>query len=228
MNSNLLGNLSNILESYSGGYNSPALSNIQAEAKKKADMLEAAKKANPDMNPLVPFFDPNYTDKDTVHSYLPVYAHLLRNAWGKPFRMLEIGIQRGGSLLAWCKAFPQATVYGVDCQKTVEIKAPNYKEKILNAYSEEMLQAFAHEELFDFIVEDGSHAYNDILFACHYYHKFLKPGGVLVIEDVPDIKWLPKMKAITSATGCTHEVVDLREKKKRWDDVLFIIKKPNV
>jgi len=222
MNSNMLArNLASILPSYG----SPGLSNLNAEAQKKSDALVGAAK---DACPLIPFFDERYTDKNSVHSYLPVYAHLLRNAWGKPFRMLEVGIQRGGSILGWCKAFPAATVYGVDCQKSVNIQAPNYKEKILNAYSEEMLQAFAHEELFDFIIDDGSHAYNDILFACHYYHKFLKPGGVLVIEDVPDVKWLPKMKALATAAGCTHEVVDLREKKGRWDDVLFIIKKPSM
>jgi len=220
MNTNLA-NLSNILQSYSQEYKSPGTSNIQAEHQKKSDILEAS-------CPLIPFFDERYTDKNSIHSYLPVYANILKNAWNKPFRMLEIGIQRGGSLAAWCKAFPSATVYGVDCQKTVTINAPNYKEKILNAYSEEFLQAFATEEAFDFIVEDGSHAYNDILFACHYYHTFLKPGGVLVIEDVPDVKWLPKMKALASAAGCTHEVVDLREKKGRWDDVLFLIKKPTI
>ena len=222
----LANNLTNMLQIPS--YTSPGLSNIQAQAQKNSDGLVAAVASAKDACPLVPFFDERYTDKNSIHSYLPVYAHLLRNAWGKSFRMLEIGIQRGGSIAAWCKAFPKASVYGVDCQKTVNINAPNYTEKILNAYSEEFLQAFAHEELFAFIVEDGSHAYNDILFACHYYHKFLKPGGVLVIEDVPDVKWLSKMKALASASGCTHEVIDLRHVKSRWDDLLFIIKKPNV
>jgi len=219
----LASNLANILQLPS--YTSPGLSNLNAQAQKNSDNLVSATK---DICPLVPFFDDRYTDKNTIHSYLPVYAHLLRNAWGKPFRMLEVGIQRGGSILGWCKAFPSATVYGVDCQKSANIQAPNYTEKILNAYSEEMLEAFSHEELFDFIIDDGSHAYNDILFACHYYHKFLKSGCVLVIEDVPDFKCLPKMKALASAAGCTHEVFDLREKKGRWDDVLFLIKKPSV
>lgn len=225
----LISNLANILplnEEQTGRLQT-SLTQINKEAEKKSDNLVAAL-ASKDVCPLIPFFDERYTDKNSIHSYLPVYANILKNAWDRPFRMLEIGIQRGGSIAGWCKAFPRASVYGVDCQKTVTINAPNYTEKILNAYSEEMLQAFTHEELFDFIVEDGSHAYNDILFACHYFHKFLKPGGVLVIEDVPDINWIPKMRALVSAAGCTSEVVDLRKVKNRWDDLLLIIKKPNM
>jgi precorrin-6B methylase 2 len=172
------------------------------------------------------FFDPNYTDKNTVHSYLPVYEKLLEPFIKSKaaFNMLEIGIQRGGSILGWCKAFPNATVIGVDCQKTVTINLSNFKECITNAYSEEFLELIPPNSQ-DFIVEDGSHAYQDILFACRHYPSLLKKGGILVIEDVPDVTWLSKMRALVTAQGCITQVVDLRDKKKRWDDVLLLIKK---
>lgn len=176
---------------------------------------------------LAQYFDPEHTDKDTVHSYLPEYEKLLSDFQYKAFNMMEIGIQRGGSILGWLKAFPQAQVIGVDCQKTVDIAgSKRYKEFIVNAYDEDFLKVIAPNCL-DFIIDDGSHAFNDILFACKHFPKLLKPGGVLVIEDVPDVLWIPKFRAVATAAGCSTEVIDLREKKKRWDDVLLVIRKPH-
>jgi hypothetical protein len=176
---------------------------------------------------LAPYFDPEHTDKDTIHSYLPAYEALLANYQDIPFNIMEVGIQRGGSILGWLKAFPKALVVGVDCQKTVNISgSPRYTELITNAYDEDFLKMIPPQSL-DFIIDDGSHAFNDILFACKHYPKLLKPGGTLVIEDVPDVLWIPKFRAVATAAGCTTEVIDLRANKKRWDDVLLVIKKPS-
>jgi hypothetical protein len=192
---------------------------------------EAMTKALNSIVPVAPLslaqhFDPEYTDKDTVHSYLPEYEKLLSDFQYKPFNLMEIGIQRGGSILGWLKAFPQVHVVGVDCQKTVDIAgSKRYTELITNAYDEDFLKivpAYSH----DFIIDDGSHAFNDILFACKHYPKLLKPGGTLVIEDVPDVLWIPKFRAVATAAGCSTEVIDLRANKKRWDDVLLVIRKP--
>jgi len=173
---------------------------------------------------LAPYFDPEHTDKDTIHSYLPVYEKLLENYQDIPFNIMEVGIQRGGSILGWLKAFPKAQVLGVDCQKSVEISgSARYTELITNAYDEDFLAQVPPQ---DFIIDDGSHAFNDILFACKHYPKLLKPGGTLIIEDVPDMLWIPKFRAVATAQGCTTEVIDLRANKKRWDDVLLVIRKP--
>jgi SAM-dependent methyltransferase len=174
---------------------------------------------------LAQHFDPELTDKDTIHSYVPEYEKLLYRFNDVSFNMMEVGIQRGGSILAWLKAFPKATVIGVDCQKTVNINGcDRYKELITNAYDDEFMTLIQPKSL-DFIIDDGSHAYNDIRFACENYPKLLKSGGILVIEDIPDVKWIPKLRAIVSAQGCFTEVIDLREKKGRWDDVLLVIRK---
>ena len=175
---------------------------------------------------LAQHFDPAMTDKDTIHSYLPTYENLLQKFRDIPFTMMEVGIQRGGSILGWLKAFPKVTLVGVDCQKTVNIDGcDRYKELITNAYDDDFMNYIVPASL-DFIIDDGSHAFNDIVFACKNFPKLLKPGGVLVIEDVPDVNWIPKFRAIATAQGCYTEVIDLREKKKRWDDVLFVIRKP--
>ena len=53
-----------------------------------------------------------YTDKNTVHSYLPVYQKLFGHKNVK--NILEIGIQRGGSIKLWSDYFQNANVFGID------------------------------------------------------------------------------------------------------------------
>lgn len=197
---------------------------LRATPAEKEQMTKALQSAKLEPLNLAPFFDPEFTDKDTIHSYVPEYENLMLRFKDIPFNMMEVGIQRGGSIVAWLKAFPRATVVGVDCQKTVNITCDRYSELITNAYDDEFMTLIQPKSL-DFIIDDGSHAYNDIRFACENYPKLLKSGGILVIEDIPDVKWIPKLRAIATAQGCYTEVIDLREKKNRWDDVMLIIRK---
>jgi len=198
---------------------------LRASPAEKEQMTKALQSAKLEPLNLAPFFDPELTDKDSIHSYIPEYEKLLQRYQDLPFSMMEVGIQRGGSILAWLKAFPKATVIGVDCQKNVSITGcDRYHELITNAYEDEFMTLVKPQSL-DFIIDDGSHAYNDIRFACEYYPKLLRSGGTLVIEDIPDVKWIPKLRAIATAQGCLTEVIDLREKKGRWDDVMLVIRK---
>lgn len=54
------------------------------------------------------------TDKNTTHSYLPLYETLLKGKKDTAKKILEIGICRGGSLKLWNDYFTNATVYGID------------------------------------------------------------------------------------------------------------------
>ena len=172
--------------------------------------------------PLEQHFDPNLTDKNTIHSYIPIYETVLKGLLqkNKTITLWEIGIQRGGSIVGWLKALPGSQIVGIDCQKTVNIIAPNYTEYILNAYDPDEISKIS--QFPDLIVEDGSHAYSDLLFVCKHYPPLLNEGGILIIEDIPDINWIPKLaKALPS--GYKMSIVDLRDKKGRWDDVMLII-----
>jgi hypothetical protein len=198
---------------------------LRASPAEKEEMSKALEAVKFVPLTLAHHFDPNLTDKDTIHSYIPEYESILQRFSDVSFNMMEIGIQRGGSILAWLKAFPKATVIGVDCQKTVNIEGcDRYHELITNAYEDEFMGLIKPQSL-DVIIDDGSHSFNDILFACQNYPKLLKSGGTLIIEDIPDVKWLTKFRAAATAQGCFAEVIDLREKKGRWDDVLLVIRK---
>ena len=76
------------------------------------------------------------------------------------------------------------------------------------------------------VVDDGSHLLDHQIYALRNFPAYLKPGGILVIEDVPEgcedeiIRHAP--------SGGQVEVINLRSVKGRWDDCLIVFKKDAV
>ena len=58
--------------------------------------------------------DNSRTDKNTVHSYLPLYNNLLKSKKDTAKNVLEVGIFNGGSIKLWSDYFTNANVYGLD------------------------------------------------------------------------------------------------------------------
>jgi hypothetical protein len=58
--------------------------------------------------------DNSRTDKNTTHSYLPLYQKLLISKKETAKNVLEIGICKGGSIKLWSDFFTNANVYGLD------------------------------------------------------------------------------------------------------------------
>jgi len=174
--------------------------------------------------PLTKHFDDRYTDKNSVHSYLPTYEAILKEIGKnkKSIKLLEIGVRDGYSIIGWLKALPFSKIYGIDCQKIVDISHPQYTELIFNAYDEDNLSKFPKD--LDLFIEDGSHAYSDLLFAIQHFPKFINDDGFFVIEDIPDVSWIEKLVK-KLPPGYMASVADLRKQKGRWDDVLLIIQK---
>lgn len=169
------------------------------------------------------FFNPLLTDKDTTHSYLPVYEQLIPTVTpsGRPIRILEIGIERGGSILAWALAL-DSLVMGMDINPPPAWLTGFQNVQILkgDAYTQEAVKTLDGFPGFDLIVDDGSHLEEHILFVANNYTRLLRPGGILVIEDVPNESCLEKLKKIPN---CIITVFDLRPKKKRYDDIIVVI-----
>ena len=61
------------------------------------------------------------TDKNSTHSYIELYENLLHNKQFTAKNILEIGIQRGGSIKLWHDYFINATVYALDIQSIDKI-----------------------------------------------------------------------------------------------------------
>lgn len=127
------------------------------------------------------------TDKHNAneHSYGDVYAEVFekfdRNA---EINILELGVQRGGSLFAWKEFFPNANVYGVDISDS---RLDKYKtDPRILFFKEDLKDATKYfaEGTFDIIIDDSDHFDGTIAWIIKNYWKFLKPKGIMVIEDI--------------------------------------------
>ena len=77
----------------------------------------------------------NLTDKNTIHSYLPLYETLLQPIKDTSGNILEVGVRYGGSIKLCYDYFTKATIYGCDIQDIVKIhKLKTYNRVLLNLY----------------------------------------------------------------------------------------------
>lgn len=126
--------------------------------------------------------------------YLSEYDRLFSSYRDDPVRLLEIGIQNGGSLEIWSEFFPQAAkIVGCDinpdCAKLVYAN-PRISVVVGDANSnvvEDEIGAISSE--FDLIIDDGSHTSGDIVRSFARYFPRLVDGGLFVAEDLHCSYW---------------------------------------
>jgi len=169
------------------------------------------------------------TDKNTEHSYVSsVYENLFNDIQDTCTNVLEIGIHQGGSIKLWKEYFINATIYGVDNNQNVELfkDTPDEKIKLFvnDAYSLGFVDSLPNN--FDLIIDDGPHTLDSMVRFLQYYQSKLNDNGILIIEDISDIKWIEDFKShILPENIERYTVYDLREIKGRNDDILLIIDK---
>ena len=171
------------------------------------------------------------TDKNTVHSYLPLYEVLLKNKKNTCKNVIEIGVAEGGSIKLWHDYFPNATIHGCDIRdETVmwdEIKNNN-RIKIFpstNAYDPLFINQIKDVQ-FDFALDDGPHTLDTMIQFINMYLPLMKEDGILIIEDVQDITWLDVLTSVVPEEYKNNiKTYDLRGIKNRYDDIVFVIDK---
>ena len=174
------------------------------------------------------------TDKNTIHSYLPVYEKLFHSKRETAKNVVEIGIgicpKGGGSIKLWHDYFPNAHVYGMDVQSLHmfwdELKN---KERItlytdVNSYDDEFVEKHFFQHKLDIIIDDGDHQLESMIRFIALYSQSLAEGGVMVIEDIQDIKWVDTLRRFVPKHLKPYiEIYDLRSEKGRYDDIMFVI-----
>ena len=125
---------------------------------------------------------------DKWASYLPYYDTLFAPWRDQPVRLLEIGVQNGGSLETWSRYFTQANVL-VGCDIDPRCAGLRYDDQRIRIVVGDATAATAYREIaaispqFDIVIDDGSHRSNDVINAFINYFPLLAPGGVFVVED---------------------------------------------
>lgn len=122
----------------------------------------------------------------SVSHYLPLYAGYFEPVRFAVKRVLEIGVNRGGSVKMWQEYFPNAEIIGVDCKPAcAAIAGERIKIFIGSQDDPEFLAQMAREVgNFDIIIDDGGHQMKQQKTSLQTLFTFLCPGGTYVIEDL--------------------------------------------
>lgn len=126
--------------------------------------------------------------------YLTEYDRVFRQYRDIPVRMLEIGVQNGGSLEIWSQYFDNGEVFvGVDiddgCSR-LEFQDPRISVIVADANSDTAhLEIIGISPEFDIVIDDGSHTSSDIVKSFVKYFPLIAEGGLYVAEDLHCSYW---------------------------------------
>ena len=131
---------------------------------------------------------------DKWEHYLSIYESIFAElvARGQPVRLLEIGVQNGGSLQIWSKYFPAGSTFvGIDIDPACASFAvePNIFIRIGDASSPAALDRMLGESRFDIIIDDGSHRSDQVVATFEACFVRLLPGGIYIVEDLHCSYW---------------------------------------
>ena len=180
----------------------------------------------------------NYrSDKNTVHSYLPLYQKLLFSKKETAKNVLEVGICMGGSIKLWNDYFTNAKVYGLDIMHINDVwDGIKHNEKIIlhtstDAYNSDFfIKNFLNKNIkCDFMLDDGPHSLESMKQFINLYSNIMTDDGILIIEDVQSWDWIDILKnEVPDHLKQYIKTYDLRGNKNRYDDIVFTIDKCNI
>jgi hypothetical protein len=168
---------------------------------------------------------------------LPLYEHLLIDKKETALNVLEIGIDRGGSIKLWSDFFTNATIYGLDIIPSHKVwKDLKNKDNIIlytstDAYNVDFFnQHFLYQNItFDVMLDDGPHTLESMIQFIKLYSQIMTDDGILIIEDIQEISWLEILKEeVPENLKQFIKIYDLRPYKNRYDDIVFTIDKFNI
>jgi predicted O-methyltransferase YrrM len=138
------------------------------------------------------------TNTRHCHPYTLFYDGLFKNKRDEPLNIAELGILDGGSLLMLKDYFKNANIYGFEYSyQLIDNFKKNFdnsrvslgnidvtnKQSIINAFSN-VSNANNANTLYDIIIDDTTHQFEDQIRVIENTYQYLKPGGILIIEDI--------------------------------------------
>ena len=134
----------------------------------------------------------NVNNERHCHPYTLFYDSLFRSKKNENLKLAELGILDGGSLLMWKEYFTNSELYGFEYNNVLIDK---FKQNFNNdritlsnidvTNKTSIIKAFSElNELYDIIIEDITHQFEDQIRIIDNVYNYLKPGGILIIEDI--------------------------------------------
>lgn len=159
---------------------------------------------------------------ETGHSYANFYDDEFLPLKNKSLKILEIGVQMGGSHRLIHDYFSNSEIYGVDIRPKWNGESPdNFKRLNLyyfDAYDLGKFNLSFKDKKFDIIIDDGPHTLESQIIAINNFTDFLSPNGVLIIEDVKT----RNLEELKNKSNKEFKIIDFSKQSKRHDDILII------
>jgi SAM-dependent methyltransferase len=183
-----------------------------------------------------------YNDAGHRHPYTAVYSLFLSKFRFQPVRFVEIGIAGGNSILLWRNYFTHKDthIFGFD-------RDTNFIKSILNygLTGVSLGEMDVNEELsirnglaatggnLDVVLDDSSHGVDYQIRIIKQAIPFLRPGGVIIIEDIfrdtPEERYEEGLADVLDQFSMAMFVVTEHERRYSpgWnnDKLLFFVKK---
>lgn len=128
------------------------------------------------------------------HHYFDVYERHLGRFRGTAFRMLEIGVSKGGSLSMWTEYFgPGARIVGLDVDPATlafDGRWPNVTVRVGDQADPVFLADFDDEfGPFDVVIDDGGHTARQQINSFNLLYPRMTERGVYICEDTHTSYW---------------------------------------
>jgi hypothetical protein len=127
------------------------------------------------------------SDKGAVyHNYLSIYEKYFEQYRDSLENFLEIGLWEGESIRMWREYFTSGNLVGADILDLTHVALPNTQIHICDQSDRGQLEDLASKTFssYDIIIDDGGHMMHQQQITLATMFKYLKPGGVFVIEDL--------------------------------------------
>lgn len=126
------------------------------------------------------------TTKGTTYGFTTLYWHYFQRLRHQPLRLLEIGIDSGGSLKMWEQFFEKALIYGIDAGNCSHLD----DTRIKTFQGDQADASFLKDTItktggcFDIVIDDGGHQMQQQIVSFQTLWPHVVPGGCYVIEDL--------------------------------------------
>jgi len=182
----------------------------------------------------------NVTDNRHCHPYTIFYDSLFKTKRNETLQIAELGILEGSSIRMWQEYFVHSNIYGFDYsnEQICRFKELYNNERIILSQldvtnKDSIIHAFQQSnQQFDIIIEDTTHQFEDQIRVIENVYSYLKPGGILIIEDI--FKSYNENDYITRLQPLLHHFQDyyfvsldhVNRVSSGWDnDKLFVLVK---
>ena len=146
-------------------------------------MCDLSIKYNTDKSP--------YNQNSFRHAYTGIYHFLFKKISNDHLKISEIGILKNESIKLLREYFKNSEIFAFDNEpellnKAIKDNLKNVNYNLINVKNaKNIVDTFSKlETKFDIIIDDSTHVFDDQIRLITCLHKFLKPGGTLVVEDI--------------------------------------------